>query len=148
MSTINVLSVNVRGLRQKQKRLSIFDRLKRSESGEKCFIFMQETHSTPEIESLWESEWGNKIYYNHGTSGSSGTLIIVPRSHDYKIDLLYKDGAGRIMILKVQSDCESFFVVNIIEMENPRSQTRVISSPVNYRLCLKIGLNFSCMSVA
>ena len=110
---LNVISVNVRGLRQKQKRTSIFDWLKRSHAGDKSIILMQETHSTSEIESLWESEWGSNIFFNHGTSNSSGVMIMMPRCHDYKIDYLFKDSSGRVMILMIQNDSDCFTLVNI-----------------------------------
>ena len=88
MSNFNVISVNVRGLRQKQKRLAVFDWLKRVHQGDKGFIFMQETHSTAEIETLWQDEWGSDIYYNHGSSNSCGVLIISPKVGDYIIDCI------------------------------------------------------------
>ena len=113
MTSINIISANVRGLRQKQKRTSVFDWLKRSHSGDKNFVFMQETHSTEDVEIDWESEWGGNIVYNHGTSGSCGVLIIPPKSHDYKIECLYKDCDGRIIILKVENDSNCFTLVNI-----------------------------------
>ena len=34
--------------------------------------FLQETHSTAEVEELWSNEWGTKIYYSHGSSASAG----------------------------------------------------------------------------
>ena len=104
MSTLNFVSVNVRGLRQRAKRYSIFEWLKRCHLGEKSFTLLQETHSTPEIESLWETDWGNKIIFNHGSSNSRGVLILLPKGHDYKIDVLFKDNSGRLMIIKIEND--------------------------------------------
>ena len=113
MSPLNSVSVNVRGLRQQKKRLSVFEWLKKNHLGDKSFIFMQETHSTPEIETLWEDEWGCNIYFCHGSSNSRGILIIPPIGDDYKIERLYTDSLGRIMVLKVEHCGECYFLVNV-----------------------------------
>ena len=115
MTAINAFSVNVRGLRQKKKRVSVFDWLKRSHSGDKSFVFIQETHSTVDIETEWNSDWGCNMFYSHGSSTSCGVLIIPPRCHDYTIDCLYKDCDGRILILKVEDDNECFVLVNVYD---------------------------------
>ena len=95
MTLFNIISLNVRGLRQKQKRLSVFDWLKKFHYGDSSFIFMQETHSTSDVELLWKKEWGGEIYFNHGSSNSSGVLIVPPKGSDYHIDY-------RLMALKVK----------------------------------------------
>ena len=74
---------------------------------------MQETHSTADIETDWNSDWGGNIIYNHGTSGSCGVLIIPPKCHDFRIECLYRDSYGRILILKVENDDDCFILVNV-----------------------------------
>ena len=52
----------MRGIRAKDKRLGVFQWLKRFHYGSESFILLQETHSTVEIEKIWENDWGtNKI---------------------------------------------------------------------------------------
>lgn len=55
LSNINVVSFNVNGLRNQAKRRKIFNYLKNASSH---VVLLQETHSTPEVEKLWSSEWG------------------------------------------------------------------------------------------
>ena len=52
------LSLNVRGLKNKKKRSSIFSYLK----DQNChFYFLQETYSEPKDEIVWKSEWGGEM---------------------------------------------------------------------------------------
>ena len=113
MTSLNILSLNIRGLRQKQKRISVFDWIKRTHYGEKCFVFMQETHSSIDIEQEWESDWGNDILYNHGTTNSCGVLIIPPKNHDYVINCVFKDPHGRLIVVKVENENDCFILANI-----------------------------------
>ena len=66
-------SLNARGLRSEQKRREIFWFLK-----QKGFdvIFIQESHSSPEIEDKWKKEWGGEITYNHYNSRARGTMTL------------------------------------------------------------------------
>ena len=56
----DILSLNVREIRDQLKRGSIFTYLKdRSPK----IIFLQETYSEPSDEMIWKSEWGGEILY-------------------------------------------------------------------------------------
>ena len=50
------ITVNVRGIADSVKRRAIFDFHRKNAD----FLILQETHSVPEIESIWENEWGGK----------------------------------------------------------------------------------------
>ena len=70
----NVISLNVRGLRNRVKRRSIFCFLK----DQKCDVyFLQETYSKPKDENIWRSEWGGDIFFSHGSLHS-----LFSRSHN------------------------------------------------------------------
>ena len=51
----DILSLNVRGIRDQAKRRSIFLYLKDHNSK---IYFLQETYSQPEDEIIWKNEWG------------------------------------------------------------------------------------------
>ena len=53
-----VFSLNVRGMREKTKRRSIFTYLKDQKAD---FYFLQETHSDANDGSMWQSEWGGGV---------------------------------------------------------------------------------------
>jgi len=56
---LKILSLNVRGLHNTNKRRAIFSYLK----NQKPTIFnLQETFSKPEDEKFWTAEWGEKVF--------------------------------------------------------------------------------------
>ena len=54
--TASFFFLNVRGLNQTRKRRQLFRWLHNN------IIFLQETYSTKNIETVWKSEWDGKIY--------------------------------------------------------------------------------------
>ena len=74
----DILSLNVRGIRDQLKRRSIFAYLK---DHSPKIIFLQETYSEPSDEMIWKSEWGGEMFFSHGTKHSKGVCILIhPRS--------------------------------------------------------------------
>lgn len=69
-----IISLNVRGIRDQTKRRSIFTYLKDQKAN---FYFLQETYSDANDESIWQSEWGGKILFSHGTHHSKGICILL-----------------------------------------------------------------------
>lgn len=106
---LKIFSYNVRGLGEKRKRLSIFRFLKANYKG---IIFLQETHSTRNIENLWKGEWGGKIYFGHGTSKSNGVAILFPRQICHNVHEEIKGADGRILTLKVEINGEIYIFAN------------------------------------
>ena len=68
------LFLNVRGLRDVNKRRAIFSYL---ESQKATIFCLQETYSSPEDEKLWSAEWGASIIYSHGTTHSKEVCILL-----------------------------------------------------------------------
>ena len=67
MSVFKFLSLNVRGLRNQEKRRSIFAYLKSQKAN---IYFLQETFSNSSVEKVWAAEWGGEIFYSHGSDHS------------------------------------------------------------------------------
>ena len=59
---LNILSLNVRGIREQTKRRSIFSYLKNQNAN---IYFPQETYSEPADEILWKNEWGGELFFSH-----------------------------------------------------------------------------------
>ena len=53
---ISLYSLNTRGLADRRKRTVVFSWLKDQAA---TIFFLQETHSTPDVEKLWIKEWGS-----------------------------------------------------------------------------------------
>ena len=62
MATLKILSLDVRGLVDQTKQCNLFHYLHKCQTD---IILWQETHSTPADESLWSTEWREKIHFGH-----------------------------------------------------------------------------------
>ena len=93
---ISIFSQNVRGLRGAEKRRQLFYKF---HSSKHQLFFLQETHSTQQIESQWSSEWGGKIYFSHGTSESRGVCILIKNSISIDVHNTVALPTGRLLLL-------------------------------------------------
>ena len=94
---LNVISLNVRGIRERGKRNRILQWCKHKKGD---IVFLQETYSTPEVEALWRSEWEGSLYFAHGTNHSKGVLVLIASSLNINIQELKIDNEGRYVIFK------------------------------------------------
>jgi len=71
--------MNVRGLKSnKNKCIAIINSVDTKYQGT---IFLQETHSRPEIEKIGkQNEWDGDIVFAHGSSKSKGLAILFPKT--------------------------------------------------------------------
>jgi len=76
LNDFKIVSINVRGLRDAKRRVSLFNWLRRQHFD---VIFIQETHSEVDCEIKWQNEWGGKIIMSHGSNNSKGTMIMFRR---------------------------------------------------------------------
>lgn len=110
LSSINVVSYNVNGLRSMDKRRTIFNFLKAQNSH---LILLQETQSTPEIEKVWSNEWGSRIFFAHGTNMSRGVALLVERNMPVQVEYSVVDPEGRYLILDVSFQELKFILVSV-----------------------------------
>ena len=98
---LNLCSINVRGLRDNTKRKAIFL------FGRSCntdLIFLQETHSGIDDEKFWKSQWGDAIYFSHGSNHSAGVAILLNRFNgDILESTVSNEGRWIILVLKVDN---------------------------------------------
>ena len=109
---LKLLSLNVRGLREKSKRLQMFNWFQEHHSGKDSFVCLQETHSTPQDETIWEREWGSKIIFDHGSSNKCGVAILFPMQFDEEIKIISSNNGGRKIGLQINLDGETIALVN------------------------------------
>ena len=64
-------------------------------------MFLQETYSTRDIETVWKSEWGGNILYSHGTNHSRGVMIPINPKLNIRTDHVTADKKGRYLLLQV-----------------------------------------------
>ena len=80
-SSCNFISLNVKGIRDKNKRRNIFNWCKEKGGN---IIFLQETFSTQDIVNKWNSMWEGKCIYSHGTNHSRGVMILIDSRLDFQ----------------------------------------------------------------
>ena len=105
---VKFYSFNVRGLRNERKRRAIFDFLKRKQYD---IIFLQETHSTKDIEIKWKKEWGGEISFSNFTSMARGTMTLFKPGLNSKFH--WNDAEGRIDYNIVTLGANDYSCINI-----------------------------------
>ena len=105
-----MVSLNVRGLSDSNKRLSILTWLKKSRYD---IVLLQETHSTQDVARAWENQWKGPAFFSHGTSNSKGCCILISENVEFKPVFIKVDDGGRFIVLKCCIDDELFSVINV-----------------------------------
>lgn len=106
----DILSLNVRGIRDQVKRRSIFSYLK-DQKGK--FYFLQETYSDLNDEIIWKNEWGGDIFYSHGTKHSKGVCILIDTTMQIKVENIFRDNSGRIVLITIVHNSVKLSLCNI-----------------------------------
>ena len=118
-----VISLNVRGIRDQAKRRSIFSFLKDQKAS---IYFLRETYSELKDETIWQNEWGGKMYFSHGSRHSKGTCILIDPSIIYNVQYFYSDNSGRIVLITVNINGQRVSFCNVYAPNNPSEQLEFI----------------------
>ena len=116
---LNILSLNVRGIREQTKRRSIFSYLKDQKAN---IYFLQETYSEPADEILWKNEWGGELFFSHGTNHSKGVCILINPSVNYQFDYSYANTSDRIILITITLGSQKVSFCNIYALNNQTNQ--------------------------
>ena len=106
----NVLSLNVRGIRDLNKRKSIFTWVRNQKAD---IIFLQETFSTPDIFDSWKFQWRGDMYYSHGSNHSKGVLVLIRETLQFELKSVRKDNHGRFVIVEALIQDSPVVLINI-----------------------------------
>ena len=106
----NFTTLNVRGLRNKKKRRSMFNWLNRYNSH---FILLQEAYCNENDIANWEQQWGGTFYANHGTNHSCGILIGIKNNVDIKCEKVYSDNHGRLLCIRMDVNDNRYYLWNV-----------------------------------
>ena len=129
----NMISLNVRGLRNHIKRRSIsvffFTRSKL-----RC-IFLRETYSEPNDENIWKSEWGGHMFFSHGSIHSRGVCILMSPSLNCTTKNIHKDQIGRIIWIDLRLiNAKNLSFRNVYAPNDLRQQQEFIHSLNTYSM--------------
>lgn len=104
------LSVNVRGLRNKDKR-NVFFKWCRDQKAD--LVFVQETYWTSDIEPVINSEWKGKAFYSHGSNHARGVAVLVKANIDIVLTKKSIDNSGRILLLRFTKNFTDYCLINL-----------------------------------
>ena len=104
-------SFNCNGMGNPSKRNLVLNWLKNKPEQ---IICLQETHSTPQVETDWKNSWGGDIIFNHGTSNSTGIAFLVkPNAANLTINNHRNISQGRATLVELEYDSLKLCLVNV-----------------------------------
>ena len=106
---LNLISMNVRGLRNAKKRRSLFYLFKK---GNYDVIGLQETHLTRADKDIILREWGSNFYIAEGSTNSKGLLTLYGKSIKMEDTSLILDN-NRCLISLITSGDVKLLVANV-----------------------------------
>ncbi len=98
-SDLTIVSINVRGLSNRNKRIDVLNYIKKFDFSICC---LQDFHCIEKDVHKYEIEWGNEVMFSCHTGNSRGVAILFNRKLEYKIHDTYKDLEGNIIIIDIE----------------------------------------------
>ena len=108
---LSILSLNARGLREKNKRENLFFWLKEKNAE---IIFLQETYWTEELLSKIEREWGAKILLCQGSQHSKGTAILFSAKLEFDLINVHKTEDGRMILINMKIEDKNMTLIMVL----------------------------------
>ena len=125
----DILSLNVRGLRDYTKRRKIFHYAEKHVS-RKGVIFLQETHSVQEDdEQVWTNQFGcgtGSVFFSYGKSDARGILIAFQEGIKYKVIEKYIDTEGPYIVLNLMLSNSPVVLINYYAPNQEAEQLKVL----------------------
>ncbi|KAL9968540.1 hypothetical protein ACROYT_G020647 [Oculina patagonica] len=85
-------------------------------------MLSKETYSSNETAKIWETEWGGKVLFNHGTYHSRGVMILFNPKLDCQIDEVVRDKNGRFLSTKITLDDCQIVLTNVYAPNDTNQQ--------------------------
>ena len=117
MTKFKIVSLNVRGLQNMQKRRNLFTYLKLMGAD---IYMLQETHATIEGSQLWQMEWGATIIHSYGTNHSGGCCIMFNKNRSSQIHDVCCDVHGYFIIADMSV---GNYRLSLINLYGPNADT-------------------------
>ena len=123
---LTFITINIKEIQNDSKQLSVVEYF-RNKIGNNGILFLKETHSTFNDQSIWENDFNAPVVYSHGTSQSCGVLIAYFGNLNFLVNKQLGDNNGRTLILDVIIDEIRCIVVNIYNANTEVEQVQVLS---------------------
>ena len=116
-NSLSLLTLNVNGMRDSQKRSRIFQFCK---SLGVDFALLQETHIVNQDEvHTWSFEWGGGLHASFGSTSSCGTVILVSPRWTSLVGKVDSDHEGRLVCVTIKHPSGSFLLCNVYAPNRP-----------------------------
>ena len=91
-------------------------------------IFIQESHSTADIENLWSQQWHSKekLIFSYGDFNARDVLEDLWENLDCQLEDKIIAEAGRYIILKCVIKDSPFLLVNLYNPNNENEQVKTL----------------------
>ena len=93
----------------------------------KGILFLQETHSSIEIEKKWNDEFNGQLFFSHGKTNSCGVVIAFYGNINYSVQKQLIDSEGRILILEVEIENENYLLINLYNANTEIEQLKTLN---------------------
>ncbi|CAC5367126.1 E3.1.11.2 [Mytilus coruscus] len=132
--SIQIITLNVNGLRDKKKRNLVFNWLANKRYD---LICLQETHCTVNDIMQWQNEWkingGNKSVWNCGTSDSRGVSILQTKNCPGEVVFDNTSSQnGRIIKCSIKTESAIYHISNIYANNSGIERKRLFESFHNF----------------
>ena len=109
-NSLVVLSMNCRGLKNKEKCADVLNYLKDKNPDILC---LQETHWIENDLTYIRDQWGGECIVHGISSNSRGVAILFGKNFDYKIGNVEKDNGGNLLCVSLTLDSLKIKVINV-----------------------------------
>ena len=107
---MEICSLNVRGLGNKQKRDQVFHWLRQQSAS---VYFLQETHLNKDSEQDWLTEWGQEAFFSGSKTNSEGICILFDKSFTFELTKYIDLVPGRLQVVKIKHEEKELTLINI-----------------------------------
>jgi exonuclease III len=125
-NTVSLVSINVRGLGDKKKRVDIFNRLKEQNVMIAC---LQDVHIGDKFEKLAKTQWGMDAVFSLYSSNARGVAILINNKLDYTIHRYKTDPNGNFVALDITID--DYVRFTLINLYGPNDDTPEFYKNIN-----------------
>ena len=127
-NTLNILSLNVRGINEKKKRQKVFFWLKQQNFD---IYLLQETHLGTERNKLkWSNEWSGKSFWTVNSTNSKGVSILLNKKCNYNVVNVSNCDDGRIISVQFEGFTD-FNIVNLYAPNNDAERKHFLKNIVS-----------------
>ena len=125
--SFDVVTLNVRGLRNYTKRKKIFQYFKKHTTS-KGIVFLQETHTCIKKAAQYKNMRRGTMRFSHGTTDSRGVLVAFQESLNFKILNDYRNTDGQILVLKCIIEDSPYLLINFYNANRQNEQLKALQN--------------------